>query len=104
MDEDGFLEDDEDEVVPPLTDAEIANWASGLRPEGGPGVMQQQMRLFLGDEGYEKAKVQNEAASTLYLDRQRLLNAILGTLSLWGNLLGFVLFVASVAVLVKFIL
>lgn len=84
-------------------DDNIAQWASSLTPEGAPGVMSQRMREFLGDQGYEKAVAQNDAAAALYLHKQTLFNNILSLVVFYGTLLGMVSLVASVALLIKFI-
>ncbi len=83
---------------------DIAKWADSLSPEGSPGVMSKRLREYLGDRGYEKIVAQNDAASEAYLTKQRLINNILSLVVFYGVIFGFVALVASVAVLIKFIL
>ena len=82
---------------------DIAKWAESLSPEGAPGVMSQRMREYLGDQGYEKAVAQNDAAAALYLQKNALINSIMQLVVVYGTLLGLVALVASVALVVKFI-
>jgi hypothetical protein len=82
---------------------DIARWAEGLSPDGSPGVMSQKMREYLGDAGYEKAMAQSEAVSALYLQKNSLTNSILFLILVYGTIYGLLGFVASVALLIKFI-
>lgn len=86
-----------------LPDDEIAKWAESLSPEGAPGVMSQRMREYLGDQGYEKAVAQNDAAAALYLRKNLLFNNILTLIVFYGTLFGLVGLVAFIALVVKFI-
>lgn len=86
-----------------ISEEDISKWAARLTPEGSPGLMAQRMREYLGDQGYEKAVAQNDAAVTLHLQRETVINNILSVVAVFGVLFGFVALVASVALVVKFI-
>lgn len=82
-------------------DDNISEWAASLTPEGAPGVMSQKMREFLGDAGYEKAMALNDASANLHIQRQTLINNLLGIAVLWGAAFGIVGLITSVALAIR---
>lgn len=86
-----------------MDEEEITQWASGLTPEGSPGTRTQQMREYLGDEGYEKVIARQDALADGYLQRQALINSLLSEVAVFGALFGLIALVAAIAVVAHII-